>query len=130
FAHGDGDISCAKCHSLPDGGNPWLANTGLDAKVADAGVGNGRFRAASLHNIALTAPYMHDGRFATLREVIDHYDHDIQDSPELDTLLRDGHGKVKRMHLSEADKESLEAFLETLTDADMLADPKFADPFR
>ena len=73
---------------------------------------------------------MHDGRFATLREVIDHYEHGIQDSPQLSPQLRDSHdGPVKRLDLSESDKEALEAFLHTLTDSAILNDPKFSDPF-
>jgi cytochrome c peroxidase len=130
FEHGaDGRVACVQCHALPAGANIWLANDGLDATVSDPGVGNGRFRPASLYNIARTAPYMHDGRFATLREVIEHYDHGIQPSADLDTLLRDGAGGAQRMNLSEQDKDALEAFLRTLTDEQMLADPKFADPF-
>src|SRR5258706_4896237 len=86
-------------------------------------------RAASLRNIALTAPYMHDGRFATLREVIDHYDHGIVASANLDSILKDATGAPRRMNLSDADKAALEAFLNTFTDAPMLADPKFMDPF-
>ena len=123
-------IRCSQCHLLPDGGNIWLGNNGLDAVFTDPGVGNGRFRAASLHNIALTAPYMHDGRFATLREVIDHYDHGIHESRDLDTLLRDPNGQAKKMNLSEQDKAALEAFLRALSDNEMLADPKFSDPFQ
>jgi cytochrome c peroxidase len=126
---GDSQVACVQCHALPGGANIWLANNGLDAAVSDPGVGNGRFRPASLYNIARTAPYMHDGRFASLREVIEHYDHGIQDSPDLDTLLRDGAGQVRRMHLCAEDQQALEAFLRTLTDEPMLADPKFADPF-
>ncbi|HET9861991.1 MAG TPA: cytochrome c peroxidase [Steroidobacteraceae bacterium] len=125
----DGRVACAQCHALPSGANIWLANNGLDATTRDPGVGNGRFRPASLYNIARTAPYMHDGRFATLREVIEHYDHGIQASADLDTLLRDGAGGAQRLNLPEEDKDALEAFLRTLTDEPMLADPKFADPF-
>jgi cytochrome c peroxidase len=72
---------------------------------------------------------MHDGRFATLRDVIDHYDHGIVDSRNLDGQLRDSTGAVRRMNLSEEDKQALEAFLDTYTDSAMLADPKFKDPF-
>jgi cytochrome c peroxidase len=122
-------FACAHCHSLPSGSNVWLANNGLDAQFTDPGVGNGRFRPASLHNIALTAPYMHDGRFATLREVIEHYDHGVKASPDLDTLLRDSNGNPVRLDLSAEDKDALEAFLHTLTDDAMLSDPRFADPF-
>jgi cytochrome c peroxidase len=129
FTDSSTHFACVHCHSLPSGANVWLANNGLDAQFTDVGVGNGRFRPASLHNIALSAPYMHDGRFATLREVIDHYDHGLQDGADLDTLLRDADGKPVRLDLTEADKDALEAFLHTLTDQAMLSDPKFADPF-
>lgn len=122
-------FACAHCHSLPSGANVWLANNGLDAQFTDPGLGNGRFRPAALRNIALSAPYMHDGRFATLREVIDHYDHGVRASADLDSLLRDASGAPVRLDLSEQDKLALEAFLHTLTDAAMLADPRFADPF-
>lgn len=129
FTLSEDHFACVHCHSLPSGSNVWLANNGLDAGFTDPGVGNGRFRPASLRNIALTAPYMHDGRFATLREVIDHYDHGVKDSPDLDSLLRDDAGHAVRLNLSEPDKDALQAFLHTLTDDAMLADPKFSDPF-
>jgi cytochrome c peroxidase len=90
----------------------------------------GVFRAASLHNIAVTAPYMHDGRFATLREVIDHYDHNVQNSSDLDPILRGIDGQPRRLNLSGEDKLALEAFLNALTDAELLQDPKFSDPFQ
>ena len=73
---------------------------------------------------------MHDGRFATLREVIDHYDHGIVASSSLDPQLKDANGIPLQMNLSEADKEALEAFLNTLTDTAFLTDPKFSDPFQ
>ena len=73
---------------------------------------------------------MHDGRFATLREVIDHYDHGIKPSANLDSFLGDRNaGTARRMNLSDADKDALEAFLLTLTDEAVLTDPKFSDPF-
>lgn len=101
-------------------------NNGLDAVFNDQGI----FRAASLRNIAVTAPYMHDGRFATLREVIDHYDHGVQFSAALSHTLRNEDGTAARqLNLTEADKDALEAFLNTLTDPDFLTDPRFADPF-
>jgi cytochrome c peroxidase len=122
---------CAQCHTQEIQTNILPDNTGLDAVFTDPGGGRGVFRAASLRNIAVTAPYMHDGRFATLREVIDHYDHGVQASAELSELLRDPFsGQVKRLDLSEADKQALEAFLQTLTDNEFLSDPKFANPFQ
>jgi cytochrome c peroxidase len=106
---------------------PLDPGTTVPALQRDGSVGV--FRAASLRNIALTAPYMHDGRFAALRDVIDHYDHGIVDSTNLDALLRDSSGAVRHMNLSEQDKQALEAFLNTYTDSAMLSDPKFKDPF-
>lgn len=129
---------CGLCHEVHAGTNVWQANNGLDAVPADPGTQDqalrrdgsvGVFRAASLRNVAVTAPYMHDGRFGTLREVIDHYDHGLQDSPSLDFILRDVFGAPLRLNLTEDDKVALEAFLDTMTDEAFLADPKFADPF-
>jgi cytochrome c peroxidase len=124
------DNRCGICHvdTVQDMDRP--ANNGIDAVITDPGVGGGGFRAASLRNIAVTAPYMHDGRFATLREVIEHYDHGIQDNPSLSSLLRQGYnGPPLQLGLSEDDKNALEAMLRALTDEPMLADPKFSDPF-
>jgi cytochrome c peroxidase len=138
-AAGDAHVPCSLCHELPAAANVWQANNGIDSTTTDPGIVDlglnrdgrkGKFRPASLRNIALTAPYMHDGRFATLREVIDHYDHGINDSVDLDPLLRNVQGRAIRMNLSEEDKNALEAFLRTLTDEEMLADPKFSDPFQ
>jgi cytochrome c peroxidase len=136
--NGAAGIACTLCHEQAAATNVWQANNGLDLVPMDPGTtvpalqrdgSVGVFRAASLRNIALTAPYMHDGRFATLRDVIDHYDHGIVDSRNLDSLLRDSSGVVRRMNLSEEDKQALEAFLNTYTDSAMLSDPKFKDPF-
>lgn len=134
-----GGVACNMCHELRSGTNVWQANNGLDSDPPDPGTldpalqrdgSSGVFRAPSLRNLAYTAPYMHDGRFATLRDVIDHYDHGITDSPNLDPLLRDLSGSARRMNLSEADKDALEAFLLTYSDDAMIADPKFSDPFQ
>jgi cytochrome c peroxidase len=136
----DTGARCSACHDLHFGANIWHANNGLDVVPTDPGALNpaiqrngslGVFRAASLRNVAISAPYMHDGRFATLRDVINHYDHGVQDSPHLDFILRDslGSGLPRRLNLSEEDKDDLEAFLHTMTDHELLADPKFSDPF-
>ncbi|HMA10374.1 MAG TPA: cytochrome c peroxidase [Steroidobacteraceae bacterium] len=106
------------------------SNNGLDVESADAGQGGGAFRAASLRNIRRTAPYMHDGRFATLREVIDHYDHDVKPAQSLSPLLRVLNGDApRRLNLTERQKRALEAILDAFTDEAMLEDPKFSDPF-
>jgi cytochrome c peroxidase len=113
------------------------ADNGLPVRENDVGVGGltgvpqqrNQFKPPSLRNIALSAPYMHDGRFTTLAEVVDYYDHDISATPNLHPLLRAQDGSPLRLHLSVEDRAALVAFLETLTDASLASDPRFADPF-
>jgi cytochrome c peroxidase len=105
-------------------------NNGLDAVPTDLGAGDGRFRAASLRNIAVTAPYMHDGRFASLRDVFAHYDHGIVDTPMLDPSFRFPNGTLRTPGINnEGSIAALEAFLRTLTDNAVLTDPRWSDPF-
>lgn len=87
----------------------------------------GRFKVPSLRNIELTGPYMHDGRFHTLDQVIEHYNWSVKPHPNLDPRLADfaAHG----LALPEREKVALTKFLLTLTDRRLLSDPKFADPF-
>ncbi|MCB9679619.1 MAG: cytochrome-c peroxidase [Alphaproteobacteria bacterium] len=89
----------------------------------------GRFKSPSLRNVELRAPYMHDGRFATLEAVVDFYSDGIQDVPNLDPVLRNPNGGPRRLNLSPADKAALVAFLKTLTDPTPALDERFADPF-
>jgi cytochrome c peroxidase len=72
---------------------------------------------------------MHDGRFATLAEVVDFYDHGIQEGPALDNRLRQGRSP-RRLNLSPADRAALVAFLMTLNDPILTTDTRFSDPFR
>lgn len=126
------DGACFHCHTLDVHSNPFPANNGLDETITDPGtaIGLGEFRAASLRNIAVSGPYMHDGRFATLRDVIEHYDNGINMNPGLHIFFSSticcG---PRRLNLSVEDKDALEAFLNTFTDDDFLVDPKFSDPF-
>lgn len=95
-------------------------NTGLRAHTGDA-ADEGKFRAPTLRNIARTAPYMHDGGIATLREVIDHYASGgraahVNRSPLLRPLA-----------LMAAEREDLLAFLDSLTDIDALVDSRWGD---
>jgi len=120
---------CAQCHTSVAHVGDGLRNNGLDAATVDAGAGNARFKVPSLRNIEVRAPYMHDGRFGTLREVIDFYDNGVQPHPNLDPRLVGPGGTPLRLNLSEAEKNGLEAFLRTLTDTAFLSDPKFSDPF-
>jgi cytochrome c peroxidase len=114
-----------------------LANNGLESNPTDLGVGaitgvqaeKGAFKVPTLRNIALSAPFMHDGRFANLNEVLDFYSTGIQSHPFLHEDLKTN-GQPKRMNFSANDKEDLIAFLNTLTDDHLLTDPKFSDPFK
>lgn len=126
------ETRCNQCHSgLNFFGTQFFIN-GLEldyAAAGDAGRGaltgmpedDGRFRSVSLRNVALTSPYMHDGRFATLHEVVDFYDQEIQPHPFLDERLTEaGFGppgqNPYQLELTETEKDALVAFLETLTD--------------
>lgn len=124
--------ACGDCHAPASNfGATWRthANIGLDMVYDDNGAGNGSFKVPSLRNVALTAPYMHDGRYNTLEEVIDHYSDNIQNHPNLDWSLRDGNG-AKRMNLSPLEKKAMIAFLETLTDESYTEDVRFSTPFK
>ncbi len=113
------------------------ANIGIDGSNGDVGLGaitnnpadNGRVRIPDLRNVALTAPYMHDGRFKTLDDVLNHYSHGIADNNNVDSRLRDAYGNPVVLNISSHDKMALKAFLETLTDENLVHDKKFADPF-
>lgn len=120
----DGPLHCDSCHSDDIQALFRPMNNGLHLVFTDLGTGDGKFRTASLRNIALTAPYMHDGRFSTLREVIDHYDHGMQ--------FKHPNGVIEQIdhNMTEEDKDALEAFLHTLTDTVMVQDPRFSDPFQ
>jgi cytochrome c peroxidase len=129
---------CASCH-MPGGQDAHFSverpfNNGLDAnyRTADGGVGDitlaasqvGLFKSPSLRNVEFTAPYMHDGRLATLEAVIDHYDRDVKPHPNLDGRLR------RRLNFNQAERAALVAFLKTLSDRKFITDPKFSDPFQ
>lgn len=116
------DGECGHCHTPPLFTDQTFVNNGVQEQIApytysDPGRGsvtgvkydNGRFRVPSLRNVALTAPYMHDGRFATLEEVIEHYNSGGHAGPNVDP-------KIRKLHLSDEDKAALVAFLGTLTD--------------
>ncbi len=128
---------CAHCHEGKNFENDSYINNGLDtdAEITDIGredvtgleEDNAKFKVTSLRNIEVTAPYMHDGRFNTLREVIDHYNDGIKVSTTLDPALE--YTTYTGLMLTEQDKDDLIAFLKTLTDETMLTNPEYADPF-
>ena len=128
---------CQHCHGGPNFSNNQYMNNGLDAEGEheDAGraavTGNssdvGRFKVTSLRNIALTAPYMHDGRFETLEEVLDHYDHGIEQSSSLDPAL--AATMSTGLMLTDQDKVDLIAFLHALTDQGLAETETYSSPF-
>ena len=125
---------CFHCHGSDN--NPlWtdndFHNNGLDTSFNDLGLGavtgdpndNGKFKSPSLRNLVYTAPYMHDGRFSTLEEVINHYSEGLQNSSTIDPLMK----KVNQggVQLTPLEKADLKAFLITLTDDDFINNPSF-----
>ncbi len=139
---------CSSCHaggnfSAPDGifdpygggsvqgSNPrGTANIGLDLVEIDKGKENGQFKIPSLRNIALTAPYMHDGRFKSLEDVLNHYTNGIKANNNLDPKFKDDNGNLAKINLNDIEKKGLIAFLNTLTDKKFITDPKYSDPFK
>jgi len=133
-----GASGCAACHGTDNFVPPVAFNNGLEFPFVDLGLGavtgqttdNGKFKSPSLRNIGLTAPHMHDGRFATLRDVVDFYNAGAVNNPNLAAQLRAPGGQKRRLSLADPQKNALVAFLNTLTDTTVTTDPRFADPFR
>ncbi|GAB3829237.1 cytochrome-c peroxidase [Pontibacter rugosus] len=133
--------NCGDCHGGTLFSLRTFHNNGLDATISDNGLGdvtglakdNGKFKAPSLRNIALTAPYMHDGRFTTLEQVLDHYnDHLKYNSPNLDPLIIEASNEPggKTLLLTADEKRKIIAFLHTLTDSSFTKDKRFSTPFK
>ncbi len=120
--HGRRGADCFHCHGGALFRSAAYANNGLDlappdegrAGITHAAADRGKFAVPSLRNVALNAPYMHDGRFATLEEVVAHYDHGVARSETLDPNL--AKHPAAGLGLSESDQHALAAFLRTLTD--------------
>ena len=135
----DGDfkeVECGHCHSDPlltanDYFNNGLQEADITFNFADKGQGeiigvplrNGFFKAPSLYNVMLTAPYMHDGRLATIDDVLDHYDSGGLPSPTRDGLMR-------KLELTRRERDAIKAFLSTFTDTSYLSNPMLQDPFK
>lgn len=124
---------CFHCHVV----SPYftdfsMKNNGLDSLVEGTGLGAitgnplhmGLFKTPSLRNLSFTAPYMHDGRFQTLEQVVEFYNSGTKDSKTTDEFIRK-HFKDGGLNLTQADKEDLVAFLRTLDDYEFITDPKF-----
>ncbi len=144
-------FNCVECHSdlISVGGrkNPTFiilensglnvghgSNNALDEVYADNGIGErttlakdmGTFKMPSFRNVELTAPYMHDGRFTSLPQVIEHYNNGAKNHPNRGIQIPNGGYKI----FTEADKAAIIDFLKTLTDHQLLTDPRFSDPFK
>lgn len=129
--------ACSACHSGPNFVGTRIDNNGLEFPFIDLGVGGntgrtqdeGKFKMSSLRNIEQSAPYMHDGRFATLEEVINHYSNGVVPNPNLGNQLGTANNR-RPINFNNQEKEALLAFLKTLTDEAFLTEPKYSDPFK
>ncbi len=135
--------NCIQCHTTNGdvlGTTFRFSNNGLDAAAnaadyADKGRGaatgraadNGKFKVPSLRNVAITGPYMHDGRFKTLEEVLDFYSEGVKAGVNTDAKMHNA--RTGGMHLTTLDKQKIIAFLNTMTDASFIHNPEFANPF-
>ena len=138
-------LHCNSCHTGSNFSSYYrTSNIGLEMEYGDKGALDGHFKVPTLRNIALTAPYMHNGSIETLEEVIEHYNSGIVDHPSLDFQLKEGYpgsggitgfpsttdlGGPQRLQLTDSEKIALLAFLHTLTDKEMITDVKFSNPF-
>ena len=129
---------CFHCHTLPLMSDNNFRNIGLESDFVGMDQGRfgitldsadlGKFKVPSLRNIEFTSPYMHDGRFSTLEEVVEHYNSGVKKSTTLDPIMTKP-GKELGLQLDAEEKASLVAFLKTLSDYQFTSDPKFAKPF-
>ncbi len=142
---GVAEMGCAHCHIPPTFAMPMAFNNGLDLKSKDPGLGSlgrpsndpftpsnhGKFKASSLRNIALTAPYMHDGRFKTLDQVVEHYSRGVHPHENLGLAFGEQPGErtTTGFQMTGEQKAALVAFLKTLTDESQISDSMFFDPF-
>jgi len=116
---------CNACHVAASQISTQARNNGLDLNTPDGG----RFKSPSLRNVAPRGPYMHDGRFQTLLQVVQFYNNGVQNNPFLDPLLRGPNGLPRRLNLTPQEIDALVAFMTTLTDTGLNTDPRYADPF-
>ena len=126
---------CSSCHSGELFTDESFRNTGMyyNSQFKDAGryrvtldqVDWMKFRVPSLRNVEYTAPYMHDGRFYTLDAVLNFYSDNVEDNPNLDPLLKQN-GQIG-LTMNSAEKQSIIAFLKTLSDKDFVTNPKFSE---
>ena len=132
------DAQCGHCHTSPFYSSENYFNNGIDSAntfndFRDFGRGvftkvpsdNGKFRVPTLRNIELTAPYMHDGRFKTLEDVINHYASGGHYSPNIDPFIP----TIAKINLTGLQKQKILAFLKTMTDTSFVKNPAFQSPY-
>ncbi len=143
FALFYGKAKCFNCHSginldgNDKGGSTNYEDIGLsNTSPNDLGMGehfgqalNNSFKVPSLRNVELSAPYMHDGRFSSLEEVINFYNNDITSSKNLSWILRGEDKKPINLNLSEREVSDIIVFLKTLTDNSYIKDQRYSSPF-
>lgn len=125
---------CFHCHNGPLMQVQKFSNNGLDAAFTDIGRAavtgdasdEGKFKVPTLRNIEFSGPYMHDGRFQTLDEVINHYSFGVNMSPTIDPLIE--YASQGGVQLDQFEKDLLKAFLLTLTDHSFVNNPDFQEP--
>lgn len=128
------DNGCQNCHFLHAEFSPVgfarekMGNIGLDLVDQDPGM-NHLFRIPDLRNVVLTSPYMHDGRFTTINQVLTHYGTSIQENPFLSKELNEHKPKFPVAYYSGVNVNNLVKFLMTLNDEYTLKDARFSDPF-
>ena len=125
---------CFHCHSTILFTDNLFHNNGLDSEFTDKGLFDvtgdendiGKFKTPTLRNVEFTAPYMHDGRFETLEEVVDFYSEGLQFSPTIDPLMKNvNQGGIQ---LTDEEKQNLIAFIKTLTDTTFINNTEFSNP--
>ncbi len=146
--------NCGDCHTSVNfnklAGAQGMQNNGLESddtrtddgffKVTNNPNDKGKMKTPTLRNIELTAPYMHDGRFNTLEEVLEHYNEHVQVSNTLSTLMFVNNdenqqgiispdGKTIQLGLTESEKTAIIAFLKTLTDEELISNTRYSNPF-
>jgi cytochrome c peroxidase len=125
---------CFHCHGQNLGFDRDFHDIGLDSVISDRGLGevtddpadDGKFKTPALRNVMVSAPYMHDGRFATIDEVLAHYNHGFHDSERVDPLIR---ARLTRPKLTPGQLDTLKTFLNTFTDETFLNNPDLSNPF-
>ncbi len=125
--------NCSFCHKFNENfADQAFHNIGLDSFSQDEGryavnklkYDFGKFRTPTLRNVELTGPYMHDGRFKNLNQVLDHYNGGFKNSPTIDKKIF----KLRKGNMTQSDKEKIILFLKTLTDYDLISNPKYSNP--